>query len=158
LFSVDAMVRRYDALYQELLSTSKRAGIVRRGSVPSPVRSYPPRKPAPVVSVVMAVRNGERHLREAIDSILHQAYPDFELILIDDASTDRTADILASYGDDRIRVLRNDRHLGLSASLNRGIREARGRYIARLDADDVAEPERFARQVDFLDRHGEVAV
>jgi glycosyltransferase involved in cell wall biosynthesis len=160
LFSVTAMVRRYDTLYREVLSTSRRAAgsTVRRHSIEPPVHLHAARRSAPVVSVVMAVRDGERHLREAMESILRQSYPDFELIVVDDASTDRTPAIIASYADTRVRTLRNEDHRGLSASLNRGIREARGRYIARIDADDVAEIDRFARQVDFLERHAEVAV
>jgi glycosyltransferase involved in cell wall biosynthesis len=112
----------------------------------------------PVVSVVMAVHNGERFLREAIESVLDQTFGAFELLVVDDASTDRTRAILETYRDRRIRVLTNDRKRGLSHSLNRGIGEARGRYIARLDADDVAEPDRFATQVEYLDRHADVAL
>ena len=112
----------------------------------------------PRVTVLMSVYNGERYLAEAIDSILAQTYRDFELLIIDDASTDRTAEILASYGDARIRVLRNEANRGLTPSLNRGLREARGELVARHDADDRSRPERLAEQVACLDAHPEVAV
>jgi len=113
---------------------------------------------APRVTVLMSVYNGQRFLAEAVDSILAQTYGDFELLVIDDASTDRTAAILASYGDRRMRVLRNDGNRGLTRSLNRGLAEARGEIVARHDADDRSYRERLAEQVAFLDRHPEVAV
>lgn len=112
----------------------------------------------PSISVVMAVYNGEKYLKEAIDSILYQTYRDFEFIIIDDCSTDDTPCILASYGDKRIRIIRNERNLKLPASLNRGLRLAQGKYIARMDADDVAMPERFAKQIGYMEAHNEVAV
>jgi hypothetical protein len=106
----------------------------------------------------MAVHNGERFLREAILSILNQTYTDFELLVVDDASTDSTAGIIASFADPRIRVLKNDTNLGLTRSLNIGLREARGEYVARMDADDVSLPERLAAQVTYLGAHPEVAL
>jgi glycosyltransferase involved in cell wall biosynthesis len=112
------------------------------------------------VSVVMTVYNGESHLVAAIDSILAQTFRDFELIVVDDGSTDGTARILAAVrqADQRVRILENARNLGLVASLNRGLAEARGALIARMDADDVSRPHRLARQVEFLRRHPEVDV
>lgn len=110
------------------------------------------------VSVVMAVYNGERYLRQSIDSILNQTYQNWELILINDASTDSTAQILASYHDERIRVLTNPVNLKLPASLNKGIREARGTYILRMDADDICRPDRFQKQVEYLRRHPDTAM
>lgn len=110
------------------------------------------------MSVLLSVHNGERFLREAVESILSQSYDDFELLLVDDASTDASAEILASCGDPRVRVMRNQEKLGLAASLNRGISAARGEYVARMDADDVSLPHRLARQVAFLDSHPEVGV
>jgi hypothetical protein len=113
----------------------------------------------PRISVVMPVRNGERYLAHAVDSILAQTCPDFELVIIDDGSTDSTPEQLRRYeaADDRVRV-QHQQQAGLVASLNRGCGEARGAYIARMDADDIAFPERLARQVEFLDRHPKVAV
>lgn len=106
----------------------------------------------------MSVFNGERYLRQALDSILRQTYADLELIVVDDGSSDGTAAILDSYGDRRMRVLRNPRNIGLAASLNRGIGAATGEFIARQDADDISEPERIATQVAYLDAHAEVAL
>jgi len=105
----------------------------------------------PAVTVLMAVHNGERHLEESIGSVLAQTFEDFELLVVDDASTDATAQILAGHADSRLRVLRNERNLGLTRSLNRGLAESRGDYVARQDADDVSEPERLKRQAAFLD-------
>lgn len=101
----------------------------------------------------MPVYNGNRHLSAAIDSILTQTLVDFEFIIIDDASTDRTPDILAEYlrRDSRIRVLRNETNLGLTPTLNRGLRVACAPIIARMDADDISAPERLERQIAFLE-------
>lgn len=115
-------------------------------------------RPQPAVSVLLAVHNGERHLRTALDSVLRQTFADFELVLVDDASSDATHAIVESYDDPRIRVLVNDENLGLTRSLNVGLAAARGRYVARLDADDVSHPDRLALQVAYLDRHPEVAL
>jgi glycosyltransferase involved in cell wall biosynthesis len=106
----------------------------------------------PIVSVVMSVFNGERFLREAIDSILAQSYRDFEFIIIDDGSTDSTSAILESYSvqDSRIRVYGQE-NSGIVDSLNRGCELARGRYIARMDADDVSAPARLDLQAAFLE-------
>jgi len=100
----------------------------------------------------MSVFNGERYLREAIDSILQQTFVDFEFIIIDDGSTDSSASIMSSYADRRIRVIRQ-KNRGLSAALNVGLKAAEGRYIARMDADDVSLPHRFGRQYLFLETH-----
>ena len=110
----------------------------------------------PKVSVVMAVYNGEKYLREAIESILGQTLADLEFIIVDDGSTDRSAEIVKSYDDPRIRLLVNGSNLGLMRSLNRGLDAARGEYIARMDCDDVSLPERLARQVAFMDSRPEV--
>lgn len=106
----------------------------------------------------MPVYNGERYLRQAVASVLAQTFEAFELIVIDDASADRTPEILASFADSRIRVLRNVQNLGIVGSLNRGMSAARGRYIARMDADDLCLPTRFVRQMDFLERHPEIVL
>lgn len=112
---------------------------------------------SPAVTVLMSVCNGEAYLRDAIDSILTQSYEDFELLVVDDGSVDGTGSILASYADRRIRLLRNAENLGLTRSLNIGLREARGALIARLDADDISYPHRLTRQVRFLEAHPDVA-
>jgi len=108
--------------------------------------------PAPAITVLMPVFNGAKHLREAIDSILAQTERDFEFLIIDDGSTDNTAEILSSYSDPRIRRLQNNVNLGLVASLNIGISQARGTYLARMDADDISLPDRFKHQLTFLEQ------
>jgi len=114
----------------------------------------------PKISVIMGVKNGERFLREAVESILAQTFTDFEFIIIDDGSTDKTPDMLKafSYKDPRVKIITNPHNVGLTKSLNIGLRVARGEYIARMDADDVAMPERFEKQVKFLDEHAEHAL
>jgi glycosyltransferase involved in cell wall biosynthesis len=102
---------------------------------------------ATLVTVLLAVRDGEKYLRSALDSVLGQTLSDVEALVVDDASADATPEILDAIADERLRVLRNDARLGLAGSLNRGLDEARGRYVARLDADDVALPRRLERQL-----------
>ena len=106
----------------------------------------------------MPVYNAERHLREAVNSILCQTFTDFEFLAIDDGSTDGSAAILGSYTDPRLRVVENPRNLGLTATLNWGLEIARGEYVARMDADDVSLPERLARQVAFLDANPQIGI
>lgn len=105
------------------------------------------------ISVIMPVYNGEKYLRETIDSILCQTFTDFEFIIINDASKDSTEDIIKSYKDDRIVYLKNEQNLGVAGTLNRGLDTAKGEYIARMDADDIALPERFEKQVGYMDKH-----
>ena len=102
---------------------------------------------APLVTVLLAVHDGERYLGAAVASALGQTSGDLELLVVDDASTDRTPEILADIAEARLRVIRNDERLGLAGSLNRGLDEARGEYVARLDADDVALPRRLEHQL-----------
>jgi glycosyltransferase involved in cell wall biosynthesis len=113
----------------------------------------------PLVSVVMPVYNGERYLEAAIQSILNQSFTDFEFIIINDGSVDNTRIILQKYEhiDERIRVYTQDKS-GLVASLNRGCQIARGKYIARMDADDISLPERFAKQLLFMEANPKVGV
>jgi glycosyltransferase involved in cell wall biosynthesis len=112
----------------------------------------------PKVSVLMSVLNGQEFLRPAVESVLAQTFGDFEFIIIDNASRDETPAILDSYRDKRIVRLRNDEVLSLTQSLNKGLEVARGSYVARLDADDVALPARLARQVEFLDCNPDVVL
>lgn len=105
------------------------------------------------VTVFIPVYNREDYIRVAVNSMLAQTYRDFELIVVDDGSTDRTVEVLEAYSDPRLRVVRNETNLGIPAARNRGLDEARGEYIALLDSDDHAYPRRLARQVDWLDRH-----
>ena len=112
----------------------------------------------PVISVVMSVYNGEKYLRESIESILGQTYKNFEFIIINDGSTDSTREIVLSYDDPRIYLIDNEENIGLTKSLNKGLKIARGEYIARMDADDVSMPDRFENQMDFLNCHRDYAV
>lgn len=109
----------------------------------------------PKVSIIMAVYNGERYLKESINSILGQTFGDFEFIIVDDASADATAVLLDEYtrADERVRLVTNKENLGLTKSLNLALQKARGEYIARMDAGDTSELERFAKQVEFLDKN-----
>ena len=107
----------------------------------------------PRVSVIMAAYNAERFVAEAVRSVLAQTMRDWELIVVDDASTDGTWDVLQGFTDARIVLLRNETNLGAAVTRNRALEQARGEYIAILDADDVAMPERLEKQVAFLDEH-----
>jgi len=110
------------------------------------------------VTVLLATYNDEPFLAAAIDSVLAQTFSDFELLVVNDASTDRSREIVESYGDPRVRLLVNETNLGLAASLNRGLEVIASEYVARLDGNDLCFPERLATQVAFLDAHPEVAV
>ena len=112
---------------------------------------------APDISVVMAVKNGERFLEKSIRSILGQTLTNFELIVVDDGSDDRTAEILDRFGDARMRIVTQPNR-GLAAALNRAVSLARATLVARMDADDVAVPERLEKQLEFLASNPEVGV
>ncbi|MFH1281198.1 MAG: glycosyltransferase [Candidatus Omnitrophota bacterium] len=112
----------------------------------------------PLVSVVMTVYNYQDYVGESIQSILSQSFADFEFIIIDDASIDKTSQAVNSFQDKRIRYIRNERNIGQTKSLNKGIGVARGKYIARIDADDIAFPKRLELQVEFLERNPSVGV
>ena len=105
----------------------------------------------------MSVYNGAKFLAEAIDSILAQTFTDFEFIVIDDASSDDSLHIINSYKDARIIVLQNTKNIGLTKSLNIGIAKAKGKYIARMDADDISMPKRLEKQFGFMEEHLEFA-
>ena len=107
---------------------------------------------APLVSVVMPVYNCVDFVRQAIDSILQQTFAGFEFVIVDDGSTDGTSAILKGLTDPRVRVIHAS-HDGFLAALERGVREARGNWVARMDADDVAHPERLQHQLAFLQSH-----
>jgi glycosyltransferase involved in cell wall biosynthesis len=113
---------------------------------------------SPRVTVLVPVYNGAAYLDEAVRSVLDQTFTDFELLIIDDGSTDRSVEIIRGFADPRIRLERNERNLGLIATLNKGLGLAAGDYVARMDCDDVSLPNRLARQVDFMDRHPEVGM
>ena len=108
----------------------------------------------PVLSAVMLVYNGEKHLREAIDSVLNQRFKEFEFIIINDGSTDSSLDIINEYSDDRIRIINNITNLGIPRSRNIGLKEAQGEFLAWCDCDDLNFPDRFEEQVNFLKANG----
>lgn len=111
-----------------------------------------------MVSVITSAYNCENYISEMIDSILAQTYSDWELILIDDASTDQTWNKILKYTDSRIRKIRNEKNEGLTKNLNKGIRMARGKYIIRIDADDIAFSRRIEKQVQYMENHSDVVL
>lgn len=111
----------------------------------------------PRVTVFMPVYNRERTLRTAIDSVLGQSYRDFELLLVDDGSTDASVEIVRGYRDPRVRLVVHEHNQGIPKTRNHGLELARGELLAILDSDDVANPSRLAHQVAFLDRNPEIA-
>lgn len=113
----------------------------------------------PKLSVLMPVYNtNEEYLREAIDSVLHQTYTDFELIICDDCSTNNAIDVIQSYSDTRIHVIKNENNLGISATRNKLAQCAKGEYIALADSDDISLPIRFEKQITFLEKHPDVSL
>lgn len=112
----------------------------------------------PRVTVLMPIYNGGKYLREAIDSILGQTYHDFEFVIIDDGSTDNSVEIIQSFKDERIRLILNEKNIGLPSTLNKGIDLSNGEYIVRMDQDDISLPTRLERQVRFMDNYPEVGV
>ncbi len=108
------------------------------------------------LTVLMSVYNGENFLKEAIDSILNQSYRDFEFLIINDASTDSSRDIILSYKDPRIRLIDNEVNIGLTRSLNKGLRLAKGKYIARMDADDISLPNRLDEELSIIRNDNEI--
>jgi glycosyltransferase involved in cell wall biosynthesis len=114
---------------------------------------------APSITVVMSVYNGEKYLAEAIQSVIDQTFTDFEFVIIDDGSNDNTLEIIQSFmsSDSRI-VLRSRKNKGLVASLNEGLAIAKGKYVARMDADDISLPTRFEKQFSFLENNFDIGV
>lgn len=114
----------------------------------------------PVISVIMPVYNGRKYLKEAVDSILNQTYTDFEFLIIDDASTDGSSEILFDYSlkDSRVKIFKNEKNLNVAKSLNRLIDHAKGKYIARMDADDVAIETRLESQLEVLETQSSVDI
>jgi len=112
----------------------------------------------PKVSVLLPIYNAERYLQETLDSLFAQTFTDFEIIAVDDGSSDASIKILKNNTDSRLKVVSNEKNLGISDTLNRAISIATGQYLARMDADDIAYPSRFEKQVAYLDSHPEVDV
>jgi len=107
----------------------------------------------PIISVLMPVFNGEKYLKKSIDSIVNQTFKNFELIIINDGSSDNTLNIVNSYSDNRIRIINNKKNIGIVRSLNKGISTTRGKYIARLDSDDLSNLDRLQKQLFFLENN-----
>lgn len=112
----------------------------------------------PLVSVILPVFNAEKYLVECLNSILAQSLTDFELLIYNDGSTDESDIIIKSYDDKRIRYVSMAENKGYLGLLNRGLKEAKGRFIARMDADDIAVPDRFKEQVQFLENNPEIGI
>jgi hypothetical protein len=114
--------------------------------------------PIPEVTVLMPVHNAASFVEEALRSVFAQTHADLEVLLVDDASTDGTGEVIRRFDDPRLRTLRHAQREGVAVALNTGLKAARGRLIARMDADDIALPERLSRQVTFLARHPSVGI
>ncbi|WP_123812089.1 glycosyltransferase [Mangrovimonas sp. DI 80] len=112
----------------------------------------------PLISVVMATYNGEKFIAEAIQSILDQTYKNFEFLIVDDGSTDRTQEIIRGFRDHRIRYIKKEANTGIADSLNKGIAQAQGTYIARMDDDDVSFPHRLERQLEAFHEDPELGL
>ena len=115
----------------------------------------------PRISVIMGIYNCATTLGEALDSLINQSYQDFEVIMCDDGSTDKTYDIASEYCKlypDKFTLLSNDHNLGLNKTLNKCLQYAKGDYIARMDGDDISLPNRFKQEIEFLDNHTEFAI
>lgn len=112
----------------------------------------------PFVSVLMSVYNAERYLEEAIQSVLAQTYENFEFIIVDDGSEDGSLAIINQIKDKRIRLIVNEKNKGLIYSLNKGLDAAVGKYIIRMDADDISDPERFDTQIRYMEKHPEIGI
>lgn len=113
---------------------------------------------APAVSIITPVYNVEKWIEETLDSVRAQTFPDWELLLVEDCSTDRTVPVIEKYlertGEDRIRLIRQEKNGGAARARNRGVQEAAGRCIAYVDADDLWEPEKLEHQLAFMEEHG----
>ncbi|MCD7726288.1 MAG: glycosyltransferase [Clostridiales bacterium] len=111
-----------------------------------------------LITVLMSVYNEENNIDESIQSILAQTYENFEFIIIDDASTDHTVEKILNYKDKRIVFIRNEVNCGLTKNLNYGLKIAKGKYVLRMDGDDISLPERFEKQVEFMERNPRIAL
>ncbi|HAA14535.1 MAG TPA: glycosyl transferase [Cytophagales bacterium] len=112
----------------------------------------------PLVSVVMPVYNAEQYLREAMESILAQTYQHFEFIILNDGSTDSSKEIIDSYEDSRLVKVHHTTNMNYVVRLNEGLERAQGKYVARMDSDDIAHPDRFAKQVAFLEKNPDYGI
>lgn len=110
----------------------------------------------PLVTVFIPVYNCEDYINECLDSILNQTYRNIEVLLVDDGSTDRSVEKIKAYSDPRIRLIRNERNMGIPFTRNVGLIEAKGKYMAIMDADDISSPDRIAKQVAYLEKNPDI--
>lgn len=114
---------------------------------------------APSISVILPVFNADSaELRKSVESILNQTYSDFELIIINDGSTNNCEEVILSFDDNRIKYVKNDTNLKLITTLNKGLKLASGEYIARIDSDDYCDKTRFKKQIEYMNRHPETGL
>jgi len=111
-----------------------------------------------LISVILPVYNSDLYIRDSIQSILSQTYSNFELLILDDGSTDKTLSIINEFQDERIKIFTSEMNYGIVYQLNKGIDNSKGEFIARMDADDISFPERFERQIDFLKKNRKIDV
>lgn len=155
LQAIERLLNIYNSVWETQLSAARRAKlesiIFKMHENWGRLHSEMHPEVRPTVSVIMGMYNNAKYLKQSVKSILDQSFKDFEFIVIDDGSTDGSAAVIESFKDKRIRLVRQRNH-GLAYSLNQGIKLARGKYIARQDADDISMPERLAKQVALLDK------
>lgn len=113
---------------------------------------------SPVLTVAMPVYNAEKHLEKAVESVLNQSFDNFELLIVDDGSTDSSVRLIEHYNDPRIRLIRKHHNQGITQALNLCLAQASGQYFARTDADDINAPDRFEKQVNYLREHPDVGL
>lgn len=112
----------------------------------------------PLVSVLIPIYNAQEFLVESVQSVLNQTFQDFELILVDDASTDNSFSILQTISDSRLKIIHHNINMGIGGALNSALASAKGKYLLRMDADDIAFPNRIALQVEFMENHPEIGI
>ena len=110
------------------------------------------------ITVLIALYNSEKYIKETIESLLNQTFKNFEILIINDASTDNSVNVVNSINDDRIRLIHNETNKGICLTRQKGIKEAKGKYIAILDADDLAMPNRLEKQFLFLENNPEIVL
>jgi len=159
LIDRSAAIQTLRDIYAEVLTDRSRPRVVPT-DCPADLSPLQPQVGEPVLSVVMPAYNAERFIGAAIDSVLNQTVSDLELIIVEDGSSDRTWQIIQGYAgrDERITAIRNATNMGIARSLNRGVAEARALRIGRLDADDIAVPDRFEKQLSAMAAHPEIVV
>lgn len=147
-FSVKRMIGQTIATYEKLIHDKASENI----------RKVKILMPPPLVSVILPIYNGAAYIGECLDSILHQTWKNFEIIIVDDGSTDNSASIIEKYDDPRIRYTRNSQNKGIVYSLNKGLSQAQGKYIARIDSDDKMHSSRLEKQVQYLEAHPDISL